>query len=222
MDSHPLKAAAQPTQVWLIEDHDDCRRTVARVINQIPGMTCPQAFATCEEALALLAQAPHPQVVLLDVGLPGMNGIEGIKRIKALAPSTHVIMLTVYDDHDKVFAALCAGASGYLLKNSPEQSITDAIEEVLRGGAPINPRVARRVLDMFANLAPSPKNDYGLSAREKEILELVVHGFIKKEIADKLSLSYYTVDNHLRSIYHKLHVHTRGAVVAKALQEGLI
>jgi DNA-binding NarL/FixJ family response regulator len=221
MDSNPMNPVPV-TQVWLIEDHDDCRRAVARVIDQIPGMACPHSFATCEAALALLAKAPAPQVVLLDVGLPGMNGIEGIKRIKAVAPSTHVIMLTVYDDHDKVFTALCAGASGYLLKNSPEQSITAAIEEVLRGGAPINPRVARRVLDLFAGMAPSPKTDYGLSAREKEILELVVHGFIKKEIADKLALSYYTVDNHLRSIYHKLHVHTRGAVVAKALQEKLI
>jgi DNA-binding NarL/FixJ family response regulator len=207
--------------VWLIEDHADCRRMVARVINQIKGMHCPCTFSCCEEAISTLQQAPHPDVILLDVGLPGMSGIEGIRKIKDFAPSTHVIMLTVYNDHEKVFQAICAGASGYLLKNSPEEAITAAIHEVVHGGAPMHPRVARMVLDMFARWAPPLKSDYGLSAREKEILELMVEGLIKKEIADRLLLSYHTVDNHLRNIYRKLHVHTRGGAVAKALKERL-
>jgi DNA-binding NarL/FixJ family response regulator len=219
-----MNATAEPEKiaVWLIEDHDDCRRMVARVINQIPGMHCPHVFASCETALAEFDRGSKPRIVLTDVGLPGMNGIDGVREIKARSPGTDVIVLTVYDDHDKVFKAICAGASGYLLKNSSEETIANAIQEVLRGGAPMNPRVARLVLDMFARQNPAPRRDYGLSDREKEILELMVKGLIKKEIADRLSLSYHTVDNHLRNIYSKLHVNTRGGAVAKALQERLL
>lgn len=194
---------------------------VARVINHAPSMLCPHAFATCEEALTVLGREPAPDVVLLDVGLPGMNGIEGIKQIKIRAPATHVIMLTVFDDHEKVFAAICAGASGYLLKTDDGGAITRAIQEVLNGGAPMNARVARLVLGMFTRLAAPSQHDYGLSPRETEILDLMVKGFIKKEIADQLGLSFHTVDNHLRSIYGKLQVHTCSGAVAKALKERL-
>ncbi len=214
-------APASRAAVWLVEDHEDCRRMVARVINRSARLRCTHAFACCEEALATLAREPAPEVVLLDVGLPRMNGIQGIREIKALAPSTHIIMLTVYDDHEKVFNAICAGASGYLLKNADEEALTGAIQEVLEGGAPMNPRVARLVLNMFARLAVPTHPDYGLSARESEILHLMVKGLIKKEIADRLNLSYHTVDNHLRKIYSKLQVHTRGGAVAKALGEQL-
>ena len=132
------------------------------------------------------------------------------------------IVLTVYDDHDKVFDALCAGASGYLLKNSAGERVGDAINEVLQGGAPMNPRVARMVLEVFTRQQlATRKTDYGLTPREKEVLEWMVKGMIKKEIADKLGLSYHTVNNQLRSIYQKLHVHTRGGAVAKALKERL-
>jgi DNA-binding NarL/FixJ family response regulator len=205
------------TVVWLIEDHADSRRVLARVLNRAATMQCPCAFASCEEALAALQTNPHPDVVLLDIGLPGMNGIEGIRRIKALSPATHVIMLTVFDDQEKVFNAICAGASGYLLKTADEDAVTGAIEEVLQGGAPINPRVARMVLNMFASRSAPPTQDYGLSDRERE-----VQGLVKKEIADRLHLSYHTVDNHLRSIYTKLQVHTRGGAVAKAVSEHLV
>jgi DNA-binding NarL/FixJ family response regulator len=194
---------------------------VARAINRASALRCPHTFSTCEQALAALACEPAPEVILLDVGLPGMNGIQGIREIKSRAPSVQVLMLTVYDDHQKVFDAICAGASGYLLKTDDDQGIVDAIQEVLRGGAPMNPRVARLVLSMFTKLAVPPKHDYGLSAREKEILELIVQGLLKKEIADRLGLSYHTVDNHLRSIYEKLHVHSRSGAVAKALNERL-
>ena len=212
---------APKTVVWIVEDHEDCRRLVARVINRTAHMHCPRAFSSCEDALAALAREPAPDVVLLDVGLPRMDGIQGIREIKARAPATHVLMLTVYDDHEKVFNAICAGASGYLLKTADDEAILHAIQDVLGGGAPMNPRVARLVLDMFAHLAGPPRRDYGLSAREKEILEFMVQGLIKKEIADRLGLSYHTVDNHLRNIYTKLHVHTRGGAVAKALTERL-
>ena len=161
-----------------------------------------------------------PDVVLLDVELPGLNGLEAVKRIKSISPSTRVIMLTVFDDHDKIFKAICAGASGYLLKTSPVEKIIESIREAQDGGAPMTPRVARSVLDMFMRTS-SPHEDYGLTTREQSILELMTKGLIKKEIADRLSVSYHTVDTHLRNIYAKLHVHTRTGAVSKALKERL-
>ena len=208
--------------VWLIEDHADSRRVLARVLNRAATMQCPCAFGSCEEALAALQTHPHPEVVLLDIGLPGMNGIEGIRRIKAISPATHVIMLTVFDDQEKVFNAICAGASGYLLKTADEDAVASAVQEVLQGGAPITPRVARMVLNMFPSRAARPAQDYGLSEREREVLELMVHGLVKKEVADRLHVSYHTVDNHFRSIYTKLQVHTRGGAVARAVAEHLV
>jgi DNA-binding NarL/FixJ family response regulator len=210
------------TVVWLIEDHADSRRVLARVLNRAATMQCPCAFASCEEALAALQTNPHPDVVLLDIGLPGMNGIEGIRRIKALSPATHVIMLTVFDDQEKVFNAICAGASGYLLKTADEDAVAAAVQEVLHGGAPITPRVARLVLNMFPLRPAPPAQDYGLSDREREVLELMVQGLVKKEVADRLHVSYHTVDNHFRSIYTKLQVHTRGGAVARAVAEHLV
>jgi DNA-binding NarL/FixJ family response regulator len=195
---------------------------VAWQINQIGDLHCVRAFSTCEDALKALQQEPAPQVILCDVGLPGMNGIDGISAIKAIIPAAHIIMLTVHDDHHKVFGAICAGASGYLLKDASEETITAAIHEVMNGGSPMNPRVARLVLDRFARENAAPRNSYGLSAREKQILELMVEGFIKKQIAERLGVSYHTVNNQLRSIYDKLHVHTRGGAVAKALKERLL
>lgn len=215
-------AATSKPVVWLIEDHADSRRVLARVLNRSAKLACPCTFATCEEALAALKTNPPPDVILLDIGLPGMNGIEGIPLLKNLAPATHVIILTVFDDQEKVFNAICAGASGYLLKNTDEEAIATAVREVMEGGSPINPRVARMVLNMFASRAAPHKQEYGLSAREREVLELMVQGLIKKEIAARLNLSYHTVDNHLRSIYGKLQVHTRGGAVAKAVAEGIL
>ncbi len=217
--------AAEPNAksiVWLIEDHADSRRVLARVLNRATTMECPFTAASCEEALAAMRTRPPPDVILLDVGLPGMSGIEGIPHLKAGAPQTHIIMLTVFDDQQKVFQAICAGASGYLLKTADEDAIAGAVQEVLQGGAPINPRIARLVLEMFASRATPPAKDYGLSEREREVLEWMVKGLAKKEIADRLSLSYHTVDNHLRSIYSKLHVHTRSLAVAKAVSERLV
>lgn len=215
-----MSVSSAAVNVWLIEDNDAFRNALVRVIRHGESMDCPRTFSSCEEALKALAAESPPEVILLDVGLPGMSGIEGIKHIKATAPATHVIMLTMFDDHDKVFKSICAGASGYLLKTAAPEKITEAIQEVLAGGAPMNARVAKSVLDMFARLA-APQADYGLTSREKEVLEQMVRGLIKKEIADQLSLSYHTIDTHLRNIYQKLHVHTRTGAVAKALKEKL-
>jgi len=146
--------------------------------------------------------------------------IAAVRRIKSISPSSRVIMLTVIDSHERIFKAICAGASGYLLKTSPAEKIVEAVLEAHAGGAPMTTQVARSVLDMFARLA-TPHEDYGLTAREQRILELMTQGLIKKEIADQLSISYHTVDTHLRNIYTKLHVHTRTGAVAKALKERL-
>jgi DNA-binding NarL/FixJ family response regulator len=222
MKSGVSTPTAQKIPVWLIEDHGEFREMVAWQINQIPNLQCTRAFSNCEDALEALTSAEKPRVILCDVGLPGMNGIEGISRIKAIVPSASIIMLTVHDDHNKVFGAICAGASGYLLKDASEEAITAAIHEVLNDGAPMNPRVARLVLERFARENAPPRDRYGLSAREQQILELMVEGLIKKQIAVRLGISPHTVNNQLRSIYDKLHVHTRGGAVAKALKERLL
>jgi DNA-binding NarL/FixJ family response regulator len=209
------------TEVWLIEDNEVFRTMSARLINDTDIALCTRTFSTCEEALAALKAGTAPQIIISDVGLPGMNGIEGIRRIKEISPETHVIILTVYDDAQKVFDAVCAGASGYLLKNALGGALPGALQDVLQGGSPMNPRVARMVLERFARLSTGPKKDYGLTDREKETLEMMARGLIIKQIAEQLSISYHTVNTHLRNIYEKLHVNTRGAAVAKALNEKL-
>jgi DNA-binding NarL/FixJ family response regulator len=213
-------ASFRAISVWLVEDNHTFRNTIARVLNQVGDLECPQHFSNSEDALAALAEGVLPDVVLVDVELPGMDGIQAVQRMKAISPSTRIIMLTVFDDHDKIFKAICAGASGYLLKTSPIEKIVESIRDVHAGGAPMTPRVAKSVLDMFGRLLV-PHRDYGLTTREQKILELMTEGLIKKEIADQLSLSYHTVDTHLRNIYAKLHVNTRSGAVAKALKERL-
>jgi DNA-binding NarL/FixJ family response regulator len=207
--------------IWIVEDHTDFRRTLKRLLNAEAGLSCPHDFNTCEAALAALTLQPAPDLVLLDVGLPGMSGLEGIRLIRRQSPGTAVVILTVFEDDDKVFAAVCAGAVGYLLKTADASAILQAVREALAGGSPVNPRIARRVLDMFAHLAPRHTN-YRLSEREKEILQWIVAGMIKKQISEKLQISVHTVDTYLRRIYEKLEVKTRTGAVAKALRENLV
>ena len=207
--------------LWIVEDHASFRRTLVRLLNTEPDLQCTRDFDSCEKLLASLSGSTAPDLILLDVGLPGMSGLEGIRLIKERAPQTLVVILTVFEDDDKVFQAICAGAAGYLLKTGSGADITQAVRDALAGGSPMNPRIARRVLDMFSKLAPKQR-DYGLSDREKEILQLMTTGLIKKEIADRLSLSVHTVDTYLRRIYEKLEVNTRTGAVAKALKEGLV
>ena len=171
--------------VWLVEDNETFRNTVGRALGRVPTIDCARRFPNAEEALDSLEKGAVANVILLDIELPGINGVEAVKRIKSLSPSTRIIMFTVVDSDDKIFKAICAGASGYLLKTSSTQKITEAIHEVHSGGAPMTPKVARSVLEMFARI-PQPSQDYGLTDREREILELMVDGMIKKEIADKL------------------------------------
>ncbi|MEM6646329.1 MAG: response regulator transcription factor [Bacteroidota bacterium] len=212
---------ASPRIVWLIEDHALFRETIQALLNDQPAYTCPATFGSCEAALVALTEGALPDVILCDIGLPGMSGIEGVQHIKQHAPAVPVIMLTVHQDNERIFQAICAGASGYLLKTASPEAIVQALDQVGEGGAAMDAQIARRVLSMFTQLAV-PKQDYGLSDREREILEHLVGGHTNKQIAARLFLSPHTVDRHLRNIYAKLHVHNRSGAISKALREHLV
>ena len=206
--------------VWLIEDNAALSGTIARVIGAINGLACTAKYFRCEDALARLANpaCPRPDIVLLDVGLPGMSGLDGIVLIKELAPAAQVVILTVFDDDEKIYRAICAGASGYLLKGVGMDELASALAQVMQGGAPMTPRVARRVLEMFSRLAPRETVPTpALSPRERQVVEGMADGLTNKEIAAKLGLSTHTTDGYTRSIYEKLHVRSRSGAVAKAI-----
>lgn len=209
------------TSIWLVEDNGRFRGSISRLINETTGLRCDLAVGSCEEALNHLASEAAPDIVLMDIGLPGMDGIEGMRRIKSVAPSVQVIMLTVFDESEKIFQAICAGASGYLLKSDSPDNIINALTDILNGGAPMNAHIARKVLNLVAALG-SPKGSYPITASEKEILQRLIDGHPKKQIAYDLGLSYHTVDRHMRSIYTKLQVHSRSEAVAKALTERIL
>ena len=215
---------SEQIQIWLVEDNEVFRRNVQRVINCLDGMTCDGSFDSAESTFIALQKNTAPDVILLDVQLPGIDGIAALMEFREAIPDTRVIILTVFDDADKIFRAVCAGASGYVLKDSGTDRIGESIRQVMSGGAPMTPEVAKKVLDAFANsdLLPGSKGDYGLTAREQEILRLLAEGLLKKEIADALSISVNTVSTHLRRVYDKLHVNTNTGAVAKALREGII
>jgi DNA-binding NarL/FixJ family response regulator len=205
--------------VALIEDEKEVRSGLSYILNHTDGFRCLDAFRTCEDALAGLTEPPD--VLLCDIGLPGMSGIEGVRRLKERFPALPVVMLTVYRDDDKIFDSICAGASGYILKKAPPQKILDAIVEVYEGGAPMSSDIAVKVLNAFRKFAPPKPADYALSKREEEILEELIEGNSYKTIADHLNISVHTVRFHIRSIYEKLHVHSKSEAVAKALKNRL-
>ncbi|MHB1080983.1 MAG: response regulator [Prosthecobacter sp.] len=207
--------------LWIIEDHKTYGERLVRALNRIEGISCTQRFTACEDAFAALTTEPAPQVLLLDVGLPGVNGIEGITRLRQLAPHTAIVILTVFEEDDKIFRAICAGAAGYLLKTSNTEDIAAAIRSAAAGGSPINPHIARRVLEMFSK-ANVPQKDYGLTPRELDILKLLVSGSTIKDAAAQLGIGYYTADEYIRSVYVKLQVRSRGSAIAKAVKEGLV
>jgi DNA-binding NarL/FixJ family response regulator len=210
--------------VWVVEDKAIFRNALKSLLDRSPGLSCSLSVGTCEQALETLELGAAPDIVLMDIGLPGMDGIEGTKRIKTLSPTTRIIMLTVHEESQSIFDAICAGASGYLLKPSSAENIAAALRDVQQGAAPISPFIAGKILDMFSRLAEpkSASGEYGLTARELEILELLVEGFTVPQVADRLGVSFHTVDSHTRNIYAKLHVRSRTAAVAKTLKERLI
>jgi len=201
------------TKIAIVEDSKATREGLERIVNLSPDYQCVCACTTAEDALRLLPQH-QPEIVLMDIQLPGMSGIECVARLKELLPDVQVIMLTVYADPDRIFSAIRAGASGYLLKRSATERLFQAIREVQAGGAPMSGAIARKVFGYFQNQQPSAEAEK-LSTREREILELIIAGLSNKEIAGRLSMSVLTLRWHLKQIYKKLHVHSRVEVVLK-------
>ena len=215
-----MKSPVVPADIWLVEDHQALRETLGEALG-LSGAGSVRAFPSCETALAAMADEGLPEVIILDLGLPGMSGLEGIRRFKEIAPGTQIVVFTVFDDRNRVFQAVCAGASGYLLKSEPLERVVEAVREVRKGGAPMTSEIARLVLDRFTSMK-APDSVIELSGRESDVLRLLADGLTKKEVADQLELSPHTVDNYLRRIYRKLHVNTLGGAVAKALRDGLL
>ncbi len=204
--------------VWIVEDNSLFRKNIAALINGEKGMTCTGEFSSCEEVLHQLETERSPDIFLLDIGLPGMNGITGVKKIKAIDPLAQIVMITVFDDDDHIFDAICAGAMGYILKTTTEKTILQSIRDVVNGGSPMNASIARKVLKVFTTFR-MPKEEFNLSPREKEILDFIIQSNTNQQIAEKLFISKHTVNTHLRNIYEKLQVHSRAELVSKVLRQ---
>ena len=201
--------------VSIVEDNDQLRATLARMIGRAGEFALASQHASAEEALKSLS-AEKPDVVLMDINLPGMNGVECVRQLKQLVPSLQVLMLTVYEDTENIFNALAAGATGYLLKRTPRAELLNAIREVVRGGSPMTTHIARKVVQSFNRTPSGPAAK--LSEREQQVLDCLSEGFLYKEIAEKLGISYETVHTYIRRIYEKLQVRTRTEAVAKFLR----
>ena len=206
-----------PITVSIVEDNDQLRGTLARVISRADGFRCLSQYGNAEAALEALPRDP-PEVVLMDINLPGMNGVECVRRLKQILPATLVVMLTVYEDTENIFNALAAGASGYLLKRTTSAELLAAIRDVQKGGSPMTTHIARKVVQSFQKAGQSSQATENLSQREQEVLDCLSQGFLYKEIADKLGISYETVHTYVRRIYEKLQVRTRTEAVAKFLR----
>ena len=207
-------------KVVIFDDNDSLRDSVAMLLKESGDFTLVGAYADCLDVTNNIRNT-KPDVVIMDIDMPGMNGIEGVKLIRNNFPIVQVLMFTVFDDDEKVFAAIKAGAGGYILKNAEPQNLLHAISEVYNGGAPMTPGIARKVLHQFHDMLPEEKKDYRLSLREKEVLGLLVEGYSYKMIAGKLNITYDTVRAHMKKIYEKLHVASMTEAVAKAINQKL-
>jgi DNA-binding NarL/FixJ family response regulator len=205
----------------IVEDMRDIREGLATLINFTEGFSCTGSYRSMEEAIPRIRHQT-PDVLLSDIGLPGMNGIDGIRILKDLYPNMTVLMLTVYDDDDRIFDAICAGASGYLLKRTPPAKLLENIREAVSGGAPMSPEVAMRVIKLFREVRPPEKVDYDLTPHETRLLKLLVEGHNYTTAAEELRVSYNTIKFHMRHIYEKLQVHSKSEAVAKALQNRIV
>jgi DNA-binding NarL/FixJ family response regulator len=208
-------------KVAIVEDRREIREGLATLIGGTEGFRCTGSFRSMEEALARIGH-DLPDVVLNDIGLPGMSGIEGIRILRERHPGLQVLMLTVYDDDDRIFDAICAGACGYLLKKTPPARLLESLKEAVAGGAPMSPEVARRVISLFREIRPPERADYDLTPHETRLLKLFVEGHNYKTAAAELGVTVHTVSFHLRSIYDKLQVHSKTEAVAKALRDRLV
>jgi DNA-binding NarL/FixJ family response regulator len=219
--SPSVETNAALIRVVIIEDLREVREGLQALINGTPGFRCVRSFRTMEDALARIMDE-RPDVILTDIGLPGMSGIEGIRILRERQVNAPIITLTVYDNDDQIFAALCAGATGYLLKNTPPALLLDSLKEVVAGGSPMSPEVARRVVTLFRKFRPPENAPSHLTPQEMELLRLLVEGHHKKTAAREMNISINTVSFHLKNIYTKLQVHSKSEAVVKALRERLI
>lgn len=208
-------------RVAVFEDNVSLRRTLESLIESTPGLYFAGGFGDCRNVIGDL-ESSRPDVVIMDIGLPGINGIEATVGIKTRFPGIDVLILTVYEDDQRVFQAICSGASGYLLKKMPASQIVSAIRSVRQGGAPMSPGVAKRVLSLLRGSVTPPPNSCALTERERDVLVGLVDGLTYQQIADRTFISLDTVRTHVRHIYEKLHVHSKSEAVARAIREGLV
>ena len=211
----------KPIKVAIIEDRREIREGLATLIDFTDGFECTGKYGSVEEATTRIRHEV-PDIVLSDIGLPGVDGIEGVRRLKEAHPDLIILMLSVYEDNDRIFDALCAGAVGYLLKKTPPARLLDSLREAMAGGAPMSPEVARRVITLFKEIRPPDKVDYDLSPHELRLLKLLVEGHSYKSAAVQLKVSVNTISFHLKNIYEKLQVHSKSEAVAKALKNRLV
>ncbi len=207
-------------RVAIFDDNKDRRESLKYLVEMFDDLDCVGVFEHCNDVLRDV-KLTSPDVILMDIEMPGLNGIEGVKLIKSSYPEVLVLMQTVFEDDDKLFESIKAGASGYILKKTNPEKLIEAIREVVDGGAPMTPSMAIKVLKFFQTQAPV-SNLYELTSREKNILSLLVDGLSYKMIADRENISFHTVNSHVRKIYEKLHVHSLGEAVSKALKERLL
>ena len=212
------------TTVWIIEDNERLLNTLERCIDRAQDLQCTGAFLNCESALATLDSKPAPQILLTDIGLPGMSGIEGLREFKKRVPEIEPLILTVNDDSEKVFAAIQAGASGYLLKSASMDEIIDGCRKVAEGAASLNENIARMMLNAFRKHGVSrpQKTDHGLTERELEILQLLADAYSVKLIAKELDISENTVRFHTKNLYKKLHAQSQTSAISEARRRGII
>jgi DNA-binding NarL/FixJ family response regulator len=205
----------------IIEDQRDIREYLASLINGADGFACTGSYRSMEEALEKISRE-MPDIVLSDIGLPGMSGIEGIRILKERYPKMHILMITIHDDDDRIFDALCAGACGYLLKRTSPARLLESLGEAVTGGAPMSPEIASRVITLFRDIRPPERADYELTPHETRLLKLLVEGHNYTTSAQELNVSINTIKFHMRHIYDKLQVHSKSEAVAKALRDRLV
>ena len=223
-------------KVAIIEDEARIREGLGMLIGLADGFRCSDQYASMEEALEKIGKSPPdsalpsvvppdialPDIILVDIELPGMTGIQGIRLLKERYPDLRLVMLTVYSDDDRIFEALCAGATGYLLKKTAPERLLESLKDVMAGGAPMSPEVARRVIALFHHVRPPERANYHLTPHETRLLKLLVEGHTYKTAAAELNSSIHTISFHMRNIYSKLQVHSKSEAVAKALRDRVV
>jgi DNA-binding NarL/FixJ family response regulator len=220
-DQSPTVAHTSVINVIVIEDQRDIREGLRLLINGSPGYCCSGAYRSMEDALGQRSK-DIPAVLLVDIGLPGMSGVEGLPLLRRQYPESVIVMLTVYDDDERVFDAICAGASGYLLKKTPPARLLDSLREAVNGGAPMSPEVARRVIELFREVGPRRTAAHDLTPHELRLLRLLAEGHNYKTAAAELGVSVNTVAFHMKHVYLKLHVHSKSEAVAEALRRHIV